>query len=126
VILAIRTDQPRAELYLLDVKGKECARHAWQADRQLAATLLGEITQLLTRQNIAPSDLNGIVVFSGSGSFTGLRIGTTVANALAYSLSIPVVKTAGADWLSGVGSALAKAQLGQFVQPDYDRAPNIT
>ena len=126
MILAVRTDQPCAELYLLDVKGKERARHAWQADRQLAATLLSEIMQLLARQHTALSDLSGIVVFSGSGSFTGLRIGTTVANALAYSLGIPVVKTADDDWLSSAESALAKAQLGQFVQPDYDRAPNIT
>ena len=126
MILAVRTDQPCAELYLLDVKGKERARHAWQADRQLAATLLSEITQLLARQHTALSDLSGIVVFSGSGSFTGLRIGTTVANALAYSLGIPVVKTTDDDWLSSAESALAKAQLGQFVQPDYDRAPNIT
>ena len=126
MIMAVRTDQPCAELYLLDVKGKESARHAWQADRQLAATLLSEITQLLARQHTALSDLSGIVVFSGSGSFTGLRIGTTVANALAYSLGIPVVKTTDDDWLSSAESALAKAQLGQFVQPDYDRAPNIT
>ena len=126
MILAVRTDQPCAELYLLDVKGKERARHAWQADRQLAATLLSEIMQLLARQHTALSDLSGIVVFSGSGSFTGLRIGTTVANALAYSLGIPVVKTTDDDWLSSAESALAKAQLGQFVQPDYDRAPNIT
>lgn len=126
MILAIRTDQPRAELYLIDVVGKIRAQHMWQADRQLAASLLGEIMQLLNDQHMGLSDLDGIVVFSGSGSFTGLRIGTTVANALAYSLSIPVAKMSGDDWLLGAESALAKAQPSQFVQPDYDRAPNIS
>ena len=126
MILVIRTDQPRAELYLLDEKGNVRAQHAWQADRLLAATLLVEITQLLSEQQAGLSDLGGIVVFSGSGSFTGLRIGTTVANAIAYSLSIPVAKTSGDDWLLGAPQALAKTQLGQFVQPDYDHAPNIT
>lgn len=126
MILAIRTDQPRAELYLLDVEGGVRKRHIWQADRRLAASLLDGIVQLLAREHTEPNELTGIAVFSGSGSFTGLRIGTTVANALAYSLGIAVVKTSGDSWLSDVAPALIKAQPGQYVQPDYDRAPNIT
>ncbi len=126
MILAIRTDRPQAELYLLDAQANVSAQHIWQADRQLATTLLGEITQLITDQHLSFADLSGIIVFSGSGSFTGLRIGTTVANALAYSLGIPVAKTSGDAWLLESSSALAQAKLGQFVQPDYDRAPNIT
>ena len=33
---------------------------------------------------------DGIEVETGPGSFTGIRIGVAVANALAYSLGIPV------------------------------------
>lgn len=35
-------------------------------------------------------DLKGIEVETGPGSFTGLRVGVSVANALGYSLGIPV------------------------------------
>ncbi len=34
--------------------------------------------------------LKGIEVETGPGSFTGIRVGVAVANALAYSLKIPV------------------------------------
>lgn len=34
--------------------------------------------------------LNGIEVETGPGSFTGLRVGVSVANALGFSLGIPV------------------------------------
>jgi tRNA threonylcarbamoyladenosine biosynthesis protein TsaB len=36
-------------------------------------------------------DIEGVVCFKGPGSFTGLRIGLTVGNALAYAQNIPVV-----------------------------------
>ena len=35
-------------------------------------------------------DLKGIEVETGSGSFTGLRVGVSVANALGFALGIPV------------------------------------
>jgi len=37
--------------------------------------------------------LTKLIVFTGPGSFTGLRIGITVMNTLAYSLDIPIVGT---------------------------------
>lgn len=52
--------------------------------------LLPLIEKLLKSQKLEYSDLKGIEVETGPGSFTGLRVGVSVANALGFSLKIPV------------------------------------
>lgn len=52
--------------------------------------LLPLIEKLLKSQKLDYKDLKGIEVEVGPGSFTGLRVGVSVANALAYALGIPV------------------------------------
>lgn len=127
MILAIRTDKPEAELYLLDTKFEIIADHKWLADRTLADNLLAQINKFLHTHQCHTSGLSGIVIFTGQGSFTGLRIGTAVANAFAYSLNIPIIATAGENWLAADALApLDKTKLGQLVTPRYDRSPNIT
>lgn len=48
------------------------------------------IDQLLKEKSIKLSDIKEIEVNTGPGSFTGLRIGVSVANALGFALKIPV------------------------------------
>jgi tRNA threonylcarbamoyladenosine biosynthesis protein TsaB len=47
------------------------------------------IDNLMKRSGLEPKDLNGILCMGGPGSFTGLRIGYSIAKGLALSLSIP-------------------------------------
>ena len=47
------------------------------------------IDSLLKKASLKPCDLNGILCMGGPGSFTGLRIGYSIAKGLALSLSIP-------------------------------------
>jgi tRNA threonylcarbamoyladenosine biosynthesis protein TsaB len=47
------------------------------------------IDGLVKKAGITPKDLNGILCMGGPGSFTGLRIGYSIAKGLALSLSIP-------------------------------------
>ncbi|MCL2229805.1 MAG: tRNA (adenosine(37)-N6)-threonylcarbamoyltransferase complex dimerization subunit type 1 TsaB [Treponema sp.] len=44
---------------------------------------------LLKKACIKPKDLSGVICMGGPGSFTGLRIGYSIAKGLALSLSIP-------------------------------------
>lgn len=125
MVLAMRTDKPEAELYLL-LGGKVVDEISWQAHRELANTLLNKIDEILERSSVTLSDITGIVIFTGKGSFTGLRIGTTVANSLAYSLNVPVVSAAGLDWLSIGERKAGMAEAGSLVVPKYDSEPNIT
>lgn len=48
------------------------------------------IEEILKKAKITPSDLNEIIVVNGPGSFTGVRIGVTIAKTMAYLLNIPI------------------------------------
>lgn len=52
--------------------------------------LLPLIVKLLQTTNYNLQTLTGIEVETGPGSFTGLRVGVSVANTLGFSLKIPV------------------------------------
>lgn len=43
--------------------------------------------------------VSGIVVYSGTGSFTGNRIAVAASNAFGWVKKLPVVSTGGEDWL---------------------------
>ncbi|WP_442597629.1 tRNA (adenosine(37)-N6)-threonylcarbamoyltransferase complex dimerization subunit type 1 TsaB [Neobacillus sp. D3-1R] len=49
------------------------------------------IQALMKDCGIAPNQLTKIVVAKGPGSYTGVRIGVTIAKTLAWSLNIPIV-----------------------------------
>jgi tRNA threonylcarbamoyladenosine biosynthesis protein TsaB len=125
LVLTIRTDKPEAELGLFNGSTK-LAYSTWQAHRQLAETVHTKIKELLVSQNHSLDDLKGIVVYQGPGSFTGLRIGISVANALAYSLNIPITAATGDDWLQASTQALSDGQNQQIILPEYGAAPHIT
>lgn len=126
MILALRTDKPEAELHLLDDDGNEIATRTWQAHRELAATLVQTIHHFLTEQQTSTKELTGLIVFSGAGSFTGLRIGATAANALAYANNLPITAGEGDDWITDGLTKLKTTKPGNYVVPTYDREPNIT
>lgn len=60
------------------------------AKREKAQKLLEVIEKALEDQNISLKDLTEIEVNTGPGSFTGLRVGVSVANSLSWSLGIPI------------------------------------
>jgi tRNA threonylcarbamoyladenosine biosynthesis protein TsaB len=58
--------------------------------RQHASELVPAIDRMLSRSGVKITQLRGIVVSEGPGSFTGLRIGATVAKALAHVHAWPL------------------------------------
>jgi tRNA threonylcarbamoyladenosine biosynthesis protein TsaB len=52
--------------------------------------LLEDVDALLRRGGVRESQLEGIAVGTGPGSFTGLRMGLATARALAFALGLPV------------------------------------
>lgn len=125
MILTIRTDKPESEIGLFDGREK-LAYETWQAHRQLAETIHKKIQELLAGNSKELEGITGIVVYEGPGSFTGLRIGMSVANALAYSLDVPIVAFGGDDWLTQGIEALASSPSKTPVSPEYGSAANVT
>lgn len=125
IVLSIRTDKPEAEIGLYD-DGKQLTYQTWEAHRRLAETIHGNIQQLLHEQGKDWKDIQGIIGYLGPGSFTGLRIGLSVANALAYSLDAPIVGQMGETWIEDGCQRLAAAANDIQILPEYGMDPHIT
>lgn len=125
IFVTIRTDKPDAEIGLFE-NNEQKAYEVWHADRQLAETIHQKLQAVLSSTSKTYDDIGGIVCYSGPGSFTGLRIGISVGNALAYSLSVPIVGTNGDQWSTHGIDRLQKGENDQEVVPDYGSLPHIT
>lgn len=97
MILALRTDKLETEIYALHENGEKFREKIWSAGRDLARELPGEIEKLFGGDFGA---IDGIIVYKGPGSFTGLRIGVSVANVLAYAENAKIVGVSGENWLA--------------------------
>jgi len=53
--------------------------------------VMNMIDSQMKKASLAPSNLDGVICMGGPGSFTGLRIGYSIAKGLALSLSVPFV-----------------------------------
>lgn len=125
IILTIRSDKPEAEIGLFD-DDRKIAYEKWRAHRELAETIHKKIEALLKSQKLDWRGIEGIVCFRGPGSFTGLRIGLTVANALAFSLEIPIVASDGDEWQKIGIEKLLTGENDKIALPQYGAPVHIT
>lgn len=118
IILTIRTDKPEAEIGLYE-DNQRLAYEKWQAHRTLAETIHQKIQEMLNKSSKSWQDIEGLACFEGPGSFTGLRIGLSVANALAYGQGIPVVARGGDDWLERCIKDILAGKDDKIAKPHY-------
>ena len=59
-------------------------------DKDLSTMALTTMVDMMNDVNIKPNDINKIILVNGPGSFTGCRIGITIAKTYAWSLNIPI------------------------------------
>lgn len=58
---------------------------------RMSERVMPVIAEAFDKGGIKPKDLDMILATTGPGSFTGIRVGLTVAKTMAWSLKIPVV-----------------------------------
>lgn len=124
LVLAIRTDSPEAEVGLYEGSSR-LAWERWTAHRELARTLHQKIGAVLEAKGREWKDIEGVVVFAGPGSFTGLRIGVAVANSLA-SQGAAIVGATGDKWLEDGLQFLEGGEDQKMVLPEYGAPVHIT
>ncbi|MBU1189019.1 MAG: tRNA (adenosine(37)-N6)-threonylcarbamoyltransferase complex dimerization subunit type 1 TsaB [Gammaproteobacteria bacterium] len=88
--LAIDTTSEACSVALRDSHGNIAQRCA-HAPRQHGELLLRWVEELLQAADLKPAQLDAVWVTQGPGSFTSLRLGFSVATALAFALDRPVV-----------------------------------
>ena len=86
--------------------------YKWESGRDLAENLHKFIRDKLMENGADFSDISEIVFMAGPGSFTGLRIGAAVVNALASELNVPLY--------DHLGNKVP------VILPIYDRPANIS
>lgn len=59
-------------------------------DKDLSTMALSTIVEMLNEQAIKPNEISKIILVNGPGSFTGCRIGITIAKTYAWALNIPI------------------------------------
>ena len=81
----------------------------WGAGYRHGETLLPSLSRFLGEQNIRRSRLVAIIVGTGPGAFTGLRVGLATAKGLAHGLGLPIVGISTAEALLAAATAGAAA-----------------
>lgn len=107
-LLVIDTATTRAVIALGETDGTLLAQRGWLAGYRHGEELLGRIEALLADSNQAPAELGGIVVGTGPGAFTGLRVGIATAKGLAHALRLPVVGVPTGSALLAAAAAAAR------------------
>lgn len=124
MILLLDTSSPTCYVRLVD--GGLDVSDSWEAGRELSKGILAYLQDFMAKNDKSWPDISGIVVYQGPGSFTGLRIGITVMNTVAYSNKVSIVGVVGDDWQSKGISRLEAGENDQVVMPVYGAEANIT
>lgn len=109
-VLALDTATAVQAVALLE-QGRTVASQSSHAERNHSIQLVPVIEEILNGNGTSPSGVNGIAVGIGPGSYTGVRIGISVAKTMAWALEVPVI---------GVSSleALARTAYAGDVEPE--------
>ncbi len=89
MVLLIDTTNNKEVTVGLKIDGKEVAEKK-QLDTRKAQVVLPMLEKMLEDHRLSLKDLTAIEVNSGPGSFTGIRVGLSIANTLGLLLNVPV------------------------------------
>ncbi len=109
LLLSLETSSQACSVALHN-NGLLLASREIETPRSAASQLAVMIRDVINESERKPADLQGIIVASGPGSYTGLRIGVATAKGLCYALNIHLIAIntlqlmayQGKDWLKNL------------------------
>jgi tRNA threonylcarbamoyladenosine biosynthesis protein TsaB len=90
MLVAIDTATDQASLALHD-GFRVRVEQTWEARRRQTSELSPRLAAAMEQVKLPPKKLSGVAVTEGPGSFTGLRIGMSVAKGLAIAQNLPLI-----------------------------------
>ena len=104
LILNIDTSSTVCSICLAE-NGKVIAERNDLSENRHASGLTTLITEVMRERGLALKDLSAVALSSGPGSYTGLRIGTSVAKGICYGLDKPLISV---STLQGLAYVMAQ------------------
>jgi tRNA threonylcarbamoyladenosine biosynthesis protein TsaB len=114
-ILAFDTATSRVVIGLGSPAGEPVGLSWWPAGHRHGEQLLPSIARLLGENNVRRSRLDGVIVGTGPGAFTGLRVGIATAKGLAHGLGLPIAGVPTSDALIAAAAAVERVPETQIV-----------
>ncbi|MGD9948615.1 MAG: tRNA (adenosine(37)-N6)-threonylcarbamoyltransferase complex dimerization subunit type 1 TsaB [Desulfobulbus sp.] len=118
LILAIETSTGCGSVALTrgdGISGKVLGEYTLQPEITHSRRLLGSVTAMMEALSVSWTDLDGVAVSQGPGSFTGLRIGMAAAKGIALAADRPLI---GVPTLDGLALQLTPTPLPVFLVLD--------
>lgn len=99
MLVAIDTSSDESGVALYDASGvvAECA---WRSGRRHAEQVLPTVELLMRHLESAPGDIQAVAVATGPGSWSGLRVGMSLAKAIAVANEVPLLGVPTLDMLA--------------------------
>lgn len=84
--------------------------------------------KFLKEHKVVPSDITGLVIYQGEGTFTSLRLLAVFVNAWAYALKIPIYNLSKKQFkdLKKTLKNIKRIKSVKAINPAYKSAPTIT
>ena len=108
MIIGIESSSTDLSIAVGDTKGEHITVDGWSGGQRHARELLPRLVALLEQRDERLAEAAAVVVGIGPGSFTGLRVGMSLAKAIALAADCPIVGLSSLEaWLRAEPDASA-------------------
>ena len=131
-MITLFLDTSTTRLIVALYKDKECLfLENEEAKNDLSSRVLPKIKYALNKCELLVDDINKIIVINGPGSFTGVRVGVTIAKTLAWAKKIDIITISSLELMATTKVdteyivPLIDARRDAFFAGMYDKKHNI-